>query len=88
MGTTVDSRAELLGRLRAKRELPPKDERRRIRKDAGASLRDVGAALGVSHSLVRYWEDGGTPREHRSAYAALLDELRLLAGEPRKGGDG
>ncbi len=43
------------------------------------SLRDVGNALGVSHSLVRYWEQGGMPREHRGAYAQLLAELRAIA---------
>ena len=78
---TVDSRAELLERLRSKRDLPPAEERERIRKSANASLRDVGGALGVSHTLVRHWELGGMPSERlRGSYADLLNELRLLGG--------
>jgi DNA-binding transcriptional regulator YiaG len=66
----------LLERVRSRRQLPPAAERRRIREQANVSLRDMGAALGVSHSLVRYWEQGGTPREHRAAYAELLERLK------------
>ena len=80
----ASERDKLLERLRAKRRFPTPDERRRIREQANASLRDVGRALGVSHSHVRYWEQGGMPRGHlRDEYAALLAELRLLA----EGGD-
>jgi transcriptional regulator with XRE-family HTH domain len=70
---------ELLERLRSKRGLPRPGERREIRQAAGASLRDVAEVLGVSHTAVRSWEEGATPREHRAAYAALLDELRRVA---------
>jgi DNA-binding transcriptional regulator YiaG len=71
---------ELLKRVHARRKLPPADERRRIREAVGLSLRDVGAALGVSHTAVSDWEAGAMPRERqRATYALLLDELRRLA---------
>jgi transcriptional regulator with XRE-family HTH domain len=78
---------ELLERVRARRQLPQAEERRRIRVQAGVSLRDVANALGVSHSLVRYWEQGGMPREQRAAYAELLDRLEVLGakGPPAEG---
>ena len=70
---------ELLERLRAKRELPPPEERRRIRQSAGASLRDIAREVGVSHTAVRRWETTrAVPREARIAYARLLDELRQI----------
>ena len=73
--TSVD---ELVERIRSRRELPDAAERRRIRIAAGVSLRDVAAAVGVSHTAVATWEAGATPREHRAAYVRLLDELRRL----------
>lgn len=73
---------ELLAQVRARRRLPLPSERRRIREDAGVSLRAVAAALGVSHTAVASWEMGVTPRAHRAAYAQLLTELeRATAGE-------
>ena len=74
--TSVD---ELLERVRSRRKLPIAKERRRIREQAGCSLRDVAAALGVSHTAVASWESGATPREHHAAYAQLLDERKRLA---------
>ena len=74
------TQSQLLEQVRARRSLPKADERRRIREAAGVSLRDMAAVLGVSHSLVRHWELGGTPRAQRAAYADLLDELQRLAG--------
>jgi DNA-binding transcriptional regulator YiaG len=79
----VDESA-LIDRLRAKRELPPPGERRRIRIAAGASLRDVARELDVSHTAVRRWETKSVPRESRIAYIRLLEQLRQLAN----GGDG
>jgi DNA-binding transcriptional regulator YiaG len=68
---------ELLADVRSKRKLPPANERQQIRKAAKVSLRDMAKALGVSHSLIRHWESGGTPREpYRAAYAELLIRLR------------
>jgi transcriptional regulator with XRE-family HTH domain len=71
--------SELLERLRAKRTLPPGDERRRIREAAGASLRDVAAELGISATSVIRWERGGSPGQHTAAYARLLEELKRVA---------
>jgi transcriptional regulator with XRE-family HTH domain len=76
MTTSVD---ELLERVRSRRKLPVAAERRRIREHAGVSLRDVAAALGVSHTAVASWESGATPRDHRAAYAHLLEELKRMA---------
>jgi transcriptional regulator with XRE-family HTH domain len=71
--------SQLLERLRAKRTLPPAAERKRIRLDAGASLRDVARELGTSATSVDRWEQGASPREKTAAYARLLEELRRVA---------
>jgi len=73
---------ELLEQVRSRRKLPAPAERRRIRSAAKLSLRDVAAALGVSHTAVASWEAGATPRERRADYARLLDELRRIAEGP------
>ena len=70
--------SELLERLRAKRALPIADERRRIRVDAGASLRDVAREIGTSPTSVIRWEHGASPGTHAAAYARLLEELKQL----------
>jgi DNA-binding transcriptional regulator YiaG len=88
----VQSRVEsktvqaLVERVRARRHLPAPTERRAIRERAGVSLREAGAALGVSHAAVSRWERGSTPRQHAAAYAQLLDELRRLIPEMREAG--
>jgi DNA-binding transcriptional regulator YiaG len=79
---SVSRSDELLDRVRAQRRLPLPTERRRIRERAGVSLRDMAGALGVSHATIRNWEAGATPREHRGAYARLLDELAKIAPAP------
>jgi transcriptional regulator with XRE-family HTH domain len=79
MATSFD---ELLERVRSRRQLPAPAERRRIREAAGVSLRDVAAAVGVSHTAVAGWEAGATPREQRTAYAELLAELRTEEVKP------
>jgi hypothetical protein len=72
----------LMAQVRSRRQLPPRHERREIRARAGVSLRDVGTAIGVSHSLVRYWEQSGDPRgEHRAAYAELLERLKGVGAD-------
>jgi transcriptional regulator with XRE-family HTH domain len=76
MTTSAD---ELLERVRSRRKLPAASERRRIRESARVSLRDMAAALGVSHTAVASWEAGTTPREHRDAYAQLLADLKRLS---------
>jgi DNA-binding transcriptional regulator YiaG len=70
---------DLVERVRIRKQLPAPAERRRIREAAGVSLRDVAAAVGVSHTAVASWEAGATPREHRAAYLRLLDELHRIA---------
>lgn len=73
----------LLEQVRSRRRLPVPAERRRIREEAGISLRAVAGALGVSHTAVASWERGSTPREHRSEYAQLLQEIEnVLEGQP------
>jgi transcriptional regulator with XRE-family HTH domain len=73
---TASRYGALLEQVRSRRKLPAPQERRRIREDAGISLRALGSALGVSHTAVASWELGATPREHRSEYAGLLEEIR------------
>jgi transcriptional regulator with XRE-family HTH domain len=76
---SVSGTEELLERVRARQKLPRPAERRRIRERAGVSLRDMAAAVGVSHASIRTWEAGKwTPRVHRAAYVDLLAELKRL----------
>lgn len=76
MTTGVD---ELVARVAAVRSLPAAPDRRRIRVEAGVSLRDVADAVGVSHSAIVAWERGMTPSEqHLPAYADLLSRLVRL----------
>ena len=75
------SRDALLEHVRSQRRLPLPSHRRRIREEAGVSLRAVAAVLGVTHTAVAAWERGATPREHSGEYADLLDELRRASGE-------
>ena len=42
----------------AKRDLPPPLERRRLRQQAGLSIREFANALGVSATAVGRWETG------------------------------
>jgi transcriptional regulator with XRE-family HTH domain len=72
---TVSQFDELIEQVRSRRSLPLPTERRRIREEAGVSLRALGDALGVSHAAVASWERGATPRKQRSQYAELLREL-------------
>jgi hypothetical protein len=75
---TEDRFDDLLKRVRAGRSLPPADERRARRQEAGCSLREVGAAVGASFMAVKRWEEGARPRnpEHLAAYSRLLEELK------------
>lgn len=79
---TVQGREhDLLARVRARRKLPHPSERRQIREQAGVSLRELAAAIGVSHVAITRWEAGSTPAspEHTATYGRILDELRRLA---------
>jgi DNA-binding transcriptional regulator YiaG len=60
--------------------LPSITSRRRIRVDAGLSLREVASALNVHPMTVLRWERGATPRrEHAASYRRLLDELVAIS---------
>jgi len=58
-------------------QLPPPHIRRAIRVKARATLRGLGAELGVTPMTVWRWESGATvPRlDHAIAYRELLDAL-------------
>jgi DNA-binding transcriptional regulator YiaG len=75
------SREELLEQVRSQRRLPRPAERRRIREEAGVSLRSVAAVLGVTHQAVQNWERGATPRDRAGDYARLLEDLRQATGD-------
>lgn len=78
--TSTDRVGALIARVRTGKALPEPAERKRIREQAGVSLRQAGAAVGVSFMAIVRWEAGAQPREpqHLLAYGRLLDELRLL----------
>ena len=64
--------------LSAKQELPTPKERRRLREEAGLSVRAFANALGVSPSTVARWETG--EREPNGPFLFVyVDGLRTLA---------
>jgi DNA-binding transcriptional regulator YiaG len=75
-GTKLD---QLLADVRSRRQLPPADERRRIRLAAGVKQRELARALGVSLTAIQRWEAGARPRAHVAEYRRALDGLRLLS---------
>jgi predicted transcriptional regulator len=79
--TMIENRQrELLERVRSRKALPVPAERRRIRERAGVSLRELGAAIGVSHVAITRWEAGAEPADprHLASYRRLLEELGRL----------
>ena len=60
------------------------EARRRIRREAGLTLAEVGRVLGVTGSTVSRWERGTMAPEgaSRLVYAALLRALSESSGEP------
>ncbi len=73
----VDGLEDLRATLLAAKHLPPPDQRRVIREEAGASQQQVADVLGVSVGTVSRWESGDrcpTPR-HIARYRAVLDML-------------
>jgi DNA-binding transcriptional regulator YiaG len=82
--TVISSVDDLLAHHHLRRKLPPAAERQRIRQAAGISLRELAAALGVSHMAVVRWEAGARPADpaHVASYGRLLNELRRLEGVP------
>ena len=64
--------------LTARQELPTPEERRRLREEAGLSVRTFANALGVSPSTVARWETG--EREPNGPFLFVyVDGLRTLA---------
>jgi predicted transcriptional regulator len=59
-------------------ELPDPAERKRLRLEAGLSLRELAAVVGVSHMAISRYENGTreVAQEVRPAYA---EALRMLA---------
>jgi DNA-binding XRE family transcriptional regulator len=70
-------------------KLPPPAERARIRRESGATLRDVAAELGVSPMTVARWEAGTVhPRlDQAAAYARLLAAIASATNPPATEGD-
>jgi DNA-binding transcriptional regulator YiaG len=79
--TVTRNREALLERLETRHSHPSPGERKRIRKAAGVSIRDLAAAVGVSSMAPVRWEQGAYPRdpEHLRVYADLLAEMKRLA---------
>lgn len=69
---------KLAQKVRAKRELPPPEERRAIRIAAGVSQEDIAKELGLSRAAISRWEtDKRTPQdEHLLGYVKILRTLR------------
>lgn len=65
---------ELTQRLQARRDLPPPEMRRLLRKAAGASQQDVARVLDVTRQSISLWEHGTrTPRgANLDAYLEVL----------------
>ena len=68
----------LLDELRTRREIPPPEVRRQLRKKAGVSIEAVAREVGVCRQAVGHWEAGSRfPRgENLDAYARVLRILR------------
>jgi DNA-binding transcriptional regulator YiaG len=74
MSATVE---ELTQRLRTRRDLPPPEVRRALRRAAGVPMQDVAAIVGVTRQAVALWESGS--REPRNTNLASYSEvLRAL----------
>jgi transcriptional regulator with XRE-family HTH domain len=68
---------EVLTERIARRDLPPIEMRRALRRGAGLTLADVADAVGVTRQAVSWWERGQrTPRgENLDAYGEVLRAL-------------
>jgi DNA-binding transcriptional regulator YiaG len=65
-------------------DLPAPEVRRRVRREAGLTLVEVGRILNVNPSTASRWERGTMPPEgaSRLVYAALLRALSGASEEP------
>ena len=68
---------QLVADARARLELPPPSERRRIRQAAGVSCADIGTTIGVTRDAVLKWERGlRLPSPHHARqYGEILRRL-------------
>ncbi len=90
MTTTIEPASRplpLVRRLQNRQDMdrgtPPPAERKRLREQAGASVREVAEQLGVTYQTVWQWENRPPKRisdTHLGRYLALLAEFRALAG--------
>jgi transcriptional regulator with XRE-family HTH domain len=73
----AETLADLSQRI-ARRELPPVEMRRALRRGAGLTLSDVAEVVGVTRQAVSWWERGRrTPRgRNLDAYGDVLRALR------------
>jgi len=69
---------ELIKRSQSRRQLPPPEMRRLIRKQARLSQAEIAGALKIDRATVSRWESGErTPRgKLAETYKQLLDRLR------------
>lgn len=76
----LTARANQLAASVAASQLPPPPKRKRIREDAGVSLREAARAIGVAPTSLSDWEDGvrAPRRENAMKYRALLDALQTV----------
>ena len=79
----TEAPSSLADEVRARAEatrLPPRAERKKIRKRAGVTLKRLAEELGVSEAAVWHWENGtegqGPSEANAARYRALLDDLR------------
>jgi transcriptional regulator with XRE-family HTH domain len=68
---------EVLTQRIARRDLPPVEMRRALRRGAGLTLADIAEAVGVTRQPVSWWERGRrTPRgPNLDAYGEVLRAL-------------
>jgi DNA-binding XRE family transcriptional regulator len=64
-------------RVKARRELPPPEAQRALRRAAGASLADVAQVVGATRQAVSLWE-WGKRSPHGDRLDAYLEVLRVF----------
>jgi DNA-binding transcriptional regulator YiaG len=84
MGYDPAALESLTRRVKARRELPPPETQRALRRAAGASLADVAKVVGTTRQAVSLWELGRrSPTGGRlDAYLEVLRVFREAAAHP------
>lgn len=74
--------SDLLEEVRLRRRMPSPAVRRAIREAAGVTQQRIADEIGVHRMTVARWESGARQPKgaDASAYAALLEQLREVAG--------